>query len=337
MIPVEDPFNARNDPELPGLLRALDPNEAKRELKRRLPRLSGDGKLRLKAIRVTRYKSAKRCVVEYDVEQIRPGFPVERSTILGKTRARRFGNEAFRLLDEFWSHGFDDESEDNISVPEPLGVIASMQMWFQRKVPGQMLTELLSAARGVEIARNVADAIHKVHTTGVAAEKRHDMADELRILHECLAKVRLLRPQWASRVEGVERACDQLAASVPLPRTCGIHRDFYSSQVILDGSRFYLIDFDLYCMGDPALDVGNFLGHMDEQALRESGSPVAVAEQERALLERFASLAGRITEVGAHAYAVLTLARHVYLSTQFADRQHLTESMLQLCEERLGL
>jgi hypothetical protein len=337
MIRIKDPFNAKNDADLPGLLCALDPVEAKNELKRGLPRLSGDGKLSLHAIRVTRYKPGKRCVVEYDVKQNGPGFPMETFTILGKTRARRFGNDAFRLLDEFWSRGFDYKSQDKISVPEPLGVIPSMQMWFQRKVPGQTVTKHLSTARGVDIARNVADAIHKVHQSGISTEKRHDMADELRILHECLAKVRQLRPQWASRVEAVGRGCDQLASSVPLPRTCGIHRDFYSTQVIFDGTRFYLIDFDLYCMGDPALDVGNFLGHVEEQALRESGNPAALAEQARALRERFASLAGRCTELGVYAYMVLTIARHVYLSTQFEEREHLTEALLQLCERRLGL
>src|SRR5437773_3836244 len=30
----------------------------------------------------------------------------------------------------------------------------------------------------------------------------------------------------------------------------------------------WLLDFDLYCQGDPALDIGNFVGHLTEQSLR---------------------------------------------------------------------
>src|SRR2546426_9353652 len=38
--------------------------------------------------------------------------------------------------------------------------------------------------------------------------------------------------------------------------------------VIVNGERLFLLDFDLYCEGDPALDIGNFLGHITEQSLR---------------------------------------------------------------------
>jgi hypothetical protein len=54
-ISVSDPFGAAGDAELPTLAHALNPVEAARRFKRRLPKLSGDGQLRLLAIRVTRH------------------------------------------------------------------------------------------------------------------------------------------------------------------------------------------------------------------------------------------------------------------------------------------
>jgi thiamine kinase-like enzyme len=118
---------------------------------------------------------------------------------------------------------------------------------------------------------------------------------------------------------------------------CGIHRDFYSAQVLVDEGRLFLIDFDLYCRGDPALDIGNFIGHMTEQSLRELGDARAMAEQENALEERFVTLAGEEYRSRIQAYTTLTLTRHVYLSTQFSERQKFATSLLGLCEERLGL
>lgn len=41
------------------------------------------------------------------------------------------------------------------------------------------------------------------------------------------------------------------------------HRDFYDKQVLLAKGRATLIDFDTYCMADPALDLGNFLAHLE--------------------------------------------------------------------------
>src|SRR5206468_12183180 len=100
-----------------------------------------------------------------------------------------------------------------------------------------------------------------------SSDLTHTMDDELHILHECLPLVAQQKPACAKRIERILSACDRLAATVPKPKPCGIHRDFYPAQVIVEGSQLYLIDFDLYCTGDPALDVGNFVGHITEQSL----------------------------------------------------------------------
>ena len=174
------------------------------------------------------------------------------------------------------------------------------------------------------------------------------MTDELRILHECLAKVIALKPTWKDRLDRVLAACDRLGASVPEPRICGIHRDFYPAQVVVEPShdsingnnhsppRIYLIDFDLYCMGDPALDIGNFIGHMTEQSLRELGDAHAWAAQEQVLEETFLELSAESTRAAIQAYKTLTLVRHIYLSTQFPKRQDFTPALLKLCEQRLA-
>ncbi len=322
---------------MPTLALALDPIEAKRELKRRLPRLSGDGRLRLQEIRVIRHKPGRRCVVEYDVQVDRPGSAPELLTLIGKARARHFGKESLRLLDDFWNAGFSAQSPDGISVPEPIGVIARFRMWFQRKVPGETATRLLTATSGAELAARIADAIHKVHCANVPVQRQHGIKEELKILEGCLSKVRDVRPDLATRLESLWAGCQQLAASAPALEPCGIHRDFYPAQVIADNGHLYLIDFDLYCLGDPALDIGNFIGHMIEQALRERHDPAALAAPEQALRERFVRLRGPQCLPGISAYTTLTLARHIYLSTVFLERQNLTDALLVLCEERLGL
>lgn len=334
-LPVSDSFHAAADPALPTVAAALDPVRAAAEFKRHLPRLSGDGRLKLKAIRVVRHKPGKRCVIEYDVKVKRPGAAEEVVTLIGKVRARRSGNEGFRQLEMIWNAGFQAQSADGISVPEPLGVISEFKLWCQRKVPGATATELLGRPQGVVVARRIAEAIHKLHRAKLPTERSHTMADELRILRECFDKVAAQKPGWTGRLAKLTVGCDKLGASVPVREPCGIHRDFYSSQVILDSARLWLIDFDLFCLGDPGLDAGNFIGHLTEQALRECGDAQALRAVERALEDRFVELSGERVRAAVRAYTTLTLARHVYLSTQFAERQHTSEALLELCESRL--
>lgn len=338
MIVVDDPFEAAHDLALPSLRLALDPHEVKRRFKRRLPRLAGeDGRVRVQRIHVVRHKPGRRCLIEYDVRVERPERRLQHERLLGKVRARRFGNAGYELADALWRAGFSDASGDGISVPEPIATVADFRMWLQRKVPGRPATDLLPGPDGVRIARRIAEAAHKLHEASVPAGPRHTIGDELRILDRCLACVATERPALETRIGRLRAACERLAARMPHARPRPIHRDFYGDQVIVDRDRVYLIDFDLYCTGDSALDVGNFLGHLTEQALRTFGDPTALAAAEGELEERFCELAGEGMGVrsAVRAYATLTLARHIYLSTLRPERRSLTAPLLALCEERL--
>jgi hypothetical protein len=337
MIEVFDPFDVAADPALPTARSAIDPRVIASEFERGLPRLALEpGAVELKAIRVIRHKPGKRCVIEYDVRVERPGMPREKTTVIGKIRARRFGNEGYRMLEALWNAGFQKKSQDGISVPEPIGVLPKVRMWLQRKVAGVLSGEVLVKADGVALARRVAEALHKLHSAGIPAERSHSMADELRILHERLPFVSQARPALKTRIDRILAASDRLGASVPTPQSCGIHRDFYPAQVLVRKGRLFLLDFDLYCEGDPALDAGNFLGHMIEESLRTLGDPDALGESQQALEERFVELSGPAVRRVVQAYTTLTLVRHIYLSTQFPDRATFTERLIESCEQRLA-
>ena len=335
MIEVVDPTGAARDPGMPSLALALDPGQAERALKR-LPGLARD-QARLRAIRVTRHKPGRRCLVEYDLEVERAGSASELVTVIGKVRAGRYGMGGYRLLTAFREAGFVEDSPDGIAVPEPAGTLSKFHMWLQRKVAGTGATELLPAPEGVTLARRIAEAAYKVHAAGVRAERRHSMAHELQILHRCLQTVAIGEPRWVSRLASILRACEALARAAPESAPCGIHRDFYGDQVVVAGPRLYLIDFDLYCAGERALDIGNFLGHVTEQSLRRGGDPGALGVVERALEDRYVELTSEELRPRIRCYAALTLVRHIYLSTLFPERRPLTLSLIDLCEDRLGV
>ncbi len=337
-VKVSDPFGATNDPELPTVALALNPAVVNDEFRHTLERLVGaGGRVSVRRITVTRHKAGKRAVIEYGVRLKPAAPPWQNATLIGKIRTRRFGNEPFRLQEAIWNAGFQADSADGVSVPEPLAVIPSLKMWLQRKVPGEVASKLLAGPDGVALARRIAEAIHKLHRANVPTERAHSMADELRILHECLGKLSAAQPTLQPRLARILAACDRLAASVPAPRTCGIHRDFYPAQVIVDGARLWLIDFDLYCQGDPGLDLGNFIGHITEESLRQTGDAGARRDREQAMEDRFVELSGEAVRASVRAYTTLTLVRHIYLSAQFPERAGWTEPMVELCEERLGL
>ncbi len=324
------------DPDLPGLASALDPGSIETDLRRAIrPLVSTDARIVSIGSRVLAYKPGRRCVIEYRIGVRRAAIDSSIG-VIGKIRARKSGERAFALLRSVWNAGFTADGADGISVPEPVGVMPTVSMWLQRRVAGPTMTALLGRAEAVTLAGRIAEAAHKLHLARVPAAHRHTIADEVRILDRCLADVAAEMPGAAARLARLGDACHRAAAMLPEPAWCGSHRDFYGDQVLVGRARrLFLIDFDLYCEADPGLDIGNFLGHVTEYAVRNFGDASALEPVERALLARFAGLAGSEAEFASRVYAALTVARHVYLSRRIADRRRTTHTLLDLALRRV--
>jgi Ser/Thr protein kinase RdoA (MazF antagonist) len=320
------------DPAIPPLSRALDARQVEPALAR-LPSIAPPGsRVRVIAVRAVRHKPGRRALLEYDLEIDRTDGRVERTTLLAKVRAKGVDEMTYRLVSSLWRSGFHERSRDRVSVPEPLGAVPELGLWLQRKVAGTSADRLLGRPDSGALARRIADALKKLHRHGPLPTRRHDIDDELEILRERLAAVSRSRLAWGARIGRLLEVCEMLALALRGAPAAGIHRDFYPDQVIVDGERLWLLDFDLYCAGDPALDAGNFMAHLTEQGIRNPDDADALERAASAFEERFAELSGERTRRRARAHAVLSLARHVSLSLEIPGRAAFAGKVLELCE-----
>ncbi len=329
-VAAREPATPAIDPALPLLAAALDRQRVSTPLARAL----GDPGLALRSVQLVRHKPGRRALVQYDGTT----GAGEAVSVLGKLRARGLDRTAWRVQDTLHRSAFGDDAPDAICVPAALGAIPELFLWLQRKVPGTPLTAQLGQPGDVALCARAATALHKLHVTPVATSRRHGVADEVALLCErLLPQLAHTHPALALRSERLAAACRRLATAIPDDPPCGIHRDFHPDQVLADGGQMWIVDFDLYCQGHPALDAGNFLAHLTEWALRRHGDPLELVDCERAFEEQFLALSGRELQPSLRGHTLLSLARHVYLSTRYEDRRATTEPLLALCEERLDL
>jgi hypothetical protein len=120
--------------------------------------------------------------------------------------------------------------------------------------------------------------------------------DELEVLERWAEKVRAavgaLPEGWtATHARLVEQARD-----LPEPRMGLAHRDLHDRQVHLVAGDVTLLDFDLMCCADVALDPGNLVAHLRWRALL--GLHGADDESCRALERAFLDAHGRSSEAG---------------------------------------
>jgi len=339
IVRIEDPQGAAADPGLPWLARALDPVEIEHSIRPSVPAADGR-RATLLAAGVVHHRPGRRCVVTYDFETKEDGHPPRRMRIYGKIRGRGADLRTQQLLSELRRRGLRLDSSARVAVPEPLGAVPALHMTLQRGAPGECATALLDGPQGLPLMPRLARAIRALHASGAPARRSHGMRDELDILRERLAQVARLRPDLETRLSDLLSRCVELGARLDRPgRNMGIHRDFYSDQVVVDGGggdAITLLDLDLYAAGDPALDVGNFGGHLIEHGLRRYGDPAALRDRTELFFDSYCRLADDVDRADLDGYATLTLARHIQISTRIADRRHTTDQLVALCEERLG-
>src|ERR1043166_7834650 len=186
-----DPSGVLTDEKMPFLRAALDPAIAQKHLAELCGAWAGTpGRVELRTIRVVRYKRGRRCLIEYDLAPAVSGsHPL---LLVGKIRAKGLDRKTFELQRTLWQDAFGSSSEDGVRVPEPVGIIPQFQMWLQAKHPG-----------AAQLARRIAEALHKLHSANIPTSRTHSISDELQILRERLGLVAQNKPEWRQRLEGL--------------------------------------------------------------------------------------------------------------------------------------
>jgi hypothetical protein len=161
--------------------------------------------------------------------------------------------------------------------------------------------------------------------------------EELEVLERWATRARLalgaLPTGWEAAAEGLRLR----AAELPPPRLGLAHRDLHDRQVHLAGNEVTLLDFDLLCRADVALDPANLCAHLEWRALQglHGAEPAGV----RALARAFLDALGRAREPGFgtrfafyRASTLLRLALVYRLRPRWSER---TQQLVPLAEAGL--
>lgn len=129
----------------------------------------------------------------------------------------------------------------------------------QAAVPGRPLLPLLASPRRRWALAQAARALAALHASGARVGPVTTMADHVaNLIHPQPQHVARVVPGLAPRIQEVAAALRRWQAAAPPVTAVPIHRDAHPRQMTLDGTRVWLVDWDLAARGDAALDVANF-------------------------------------------------------------------------------
>jgi hypothetical protein len=226
--------------------------------------------LRMQACQPTvlNYKPGSRCTILYDMSYAETdadkGWP---TTAVAKVYRAQKGEQAYRGMVALWESPL--SASTVVRIAEPLAYIAEHKLLVQATLgEEQTLEELLRATlqhgdaaahRRLEgFVRASAAGLAELHLSGADSDERITWEDRITTIPEAIERIAPVAPELAEAVQPLFERLTELAAAYPADPLVPSHGSFDSDQVLIAQDRIGFIDFDSFCMAEPALDVGHF-------------------------------------------------------------------------------
>jgi aminoglycoside phosphotransferase (APT) family kinase protein len=172
---------------------------------------------------------------------------------------------------------------DVVSVAEPLAYVPDHKVLVQGPVPGQhdlkaLLRSALRAGTSEaleelhEIIRKTAAGLAAMHHSGARHGETVSWADELGEIREEIEKVSAVFPWFADAITPLLTHLEERDAACAADPVLPAHRSFRPQQVLIAEGRVGFIDFDGFCLAEPALDIALFRETTKEHGINTSPS-----------------------------------------------------------------
>jgi aminoglycoside phosphotransferase len=249
------------DWKLPALRKACDTTAIAKLIQRNSGEVAGVSC----SATILQYRPHRRCVFLYTLKG--PGAG-DRHEVIGKVYEDGKSPSAVDVFNtqESLRH---EARKRGLVIPRPIAVMDGHNVLLMEKIRGKDMKELLFDAD---------DRVTMIKTAANALSILHDLPFDgpVNSLPKHLARVRKhadrmfpVVPELTTDLLELLDRLETLERRYPAEDSCLIHGDYNAGQILLDGDSFAIVDLDRASLGDPAIDVGNFLAQFPKDALRK--------------------------------------------------------------------
>lgn len=222
--------------------------------------------------------------------------------------------------------------------PETLGRSTKYKVVAYQWQPGTTLRQLNSCG---ELSSSdliaTAEALTELHGSACDGLTHPDVSVQLDRLEAVAVQLGVLLPHLHERAKRISQKLARWLSKQP-PVRQPVHGDFYDKQAIVDNGKVKLIDLDTACLGNPLIDLGNYVAHLESQACNQALSETEVEIQKNTLTSAYERLTSHLFVNDLDRYTALglfALIHHPFRDWS-PDWPAQTERMLERLENLLS-
>ena len=318
------------DPALTGLPGATDSDRMTSLLGTHLRECREDGwRPSLLDYEVMRYKPGHLCTVGYSVRLEHPRSPAAVTRqFFGKVFRDDRWQHRYALLEATWQAAC--ASGGAWHAARPVASVPGWRFVLQEGVTGQQFRDVVAylpdnasepqLSEAERRVRAVATAVRAMQLAPIALGPRCDFASLLECQDSNLEYLWQCQPVLAGELTRLRRELAKLERTIPMQPLVFAHGDLAHGNVLLDGERVGIIDFDKAGQAEPAYDVAYFLTHLSSFGIRRAGRQCNVARLREAFRSAYLGMAPEVSPRRLALYEALDLS--AYVLRNFRKRSH---------------
>jgi hypothetical protein len=192
--------------------------------------------------------------------------------LIGKFYADESGERTYNIMQELTRALSASTPPSPLAIPSTLFYDPIHHFIAQERVDGIPYTDLIGHPEYRSYLRLAGEGLAALHMQHTSLGNLKWLPDHITdLIHPHPVELQEQMPLHRSLVERLldmmieqERACKHKIVATP------IHRNFQLPQLFYSQERVWLIGWDMFAKGDPALDVGNFVVYLQTQPTNRS-------------------------------------------------------------------
>jgi len=267
-----------NDMKIPHLQTLFDPIKV-------LPYLQKHNDLnemKIKKISLLKYKPERRCVIKYDLGSVSKNSKIKECSVIGKTFHNERGEENFRIMQFLKSSG--------LPVPNSF-YIPEIKLLLTKYLKGKELQFFVDDPSFPTYVKNAAIEVARLHKVPIELNflKNVYLDEEKKHFLGKLEKFQLEFPLMKDNIINFSLNFNRKFLNRGGRELTFVHGELDPTQLMVSKSKIWFVDFDVFKISHPAIDVGRFLAYLNRLSIKRYSEINRLNKMEKLFLQNYLS------------------------------------------------